>query len=232
MTIQEIINGAFKELGILAVGETLSADMSQDGRRKLNLMLGSWSIRNISILATIQEEFPVNSSSASYTIGPSGVFNTSRPLRVLNASIEDANQLFNPLELIGEDQYTSYGDRAIVGGLPSRLWYKASIPLGLLTLYYIPDQAYTLHISSQKPFASITTLDAEFTLADDVFLEAMIYNLAMRLAPGYGIVPNPLVVETAEELFTRLLAYTSPDMTMFPDVGVRRPVSNTIYTID
>jgi hypothetical protein len=232
MTIQEILNNAFKELGVLATGETLSADMSQDARKKLNLMLGSWSIRSINVLVATEESFALTINDGDYTIGSSGNFNTTRPLKILVASLEDNNDLFTPLELIGEDQYMSYGDRAIISGLPSKLWYKPSVPLGRIRLYTLPDLAYTLHLSTQKPFASIATLNEEFTLTDDVYLEAIIYNLAVRLAPGYGVVPSMLVIEMARELFDRLLVYTSPDMTMFPDVGIRRPRTSTIYNIE
>jgi hypothetical protein len=232
MTIQDILNGAFKELGVLATGETLPADMAQDARSKLNLMLGSWSIRNVSILVTIDESFSVVGGTGSYTIGPSGVFNTARPLSILVATLEDENQIFTPLALIGEDQFLSYGDRAIVSGLPSHLYYERSQPLGRIFLYYIPDKAYTLTLSTQKPFSSVTTLSEELVV-DPVYLEAVIYNLAVRLAPGYGVTPSPLVLGQAQELFDRLLVYSSPDMTIFPDVGIRRPKSetSTIFTI-
>jgi hypothetical protein len=231
MTIQDILNSAFKELGVLATGETLPADMAQDARSKLNLMLGSWSVRNVSVLATVEESFVLTASDGDYTIGPSGNFNTTRPLKILNASIEDDQDIFTPMDLIGEDQYTSYGDRTTVTGLPSRLWYKPTQPLGRIRLYYIPNKAYTLHISSQKPFVSIATLNEELDV-DPVYLEAVVYNLAVRLAPGYGVTPSLLVTDMAKELFDRLLVYVAPDMTMFPDVGVRRQQVTTIYTIE
>jgi hypothetical protein len=231
MTIQDIINSAFKELGVLATGETLSADMSQDARTKLNLMLGSWSVRNISVLVTTEESFALTANDGDYTIGPSGNFNTTRPLKVLDASIEDSNSLFTPVKIIGEDQYLSYGDREIVTGLPSHLWYKPSQPLGRIRLYNIPSQVYTLHLSTQKPFVSIATLNENLDV-DPVYLEAVIYNLAVRLAPGYGVTPSMLVIQTAQELFDRLLVYVSPNMTMFPDESLRKHQPSTIYTID
>jgi len=231
MTIQDILNESFRELGVLATGETLSAEMSQDAKRKLNLMLGSWSIRNVTVLATTEESFTLTANDGDYTIGVSGNFNTARPLKVMVASLEDTNGLFTPIELIGEDQYSSYGDRAIVTGPPSHLWYKPSQPLGRIRLYPLPDAADTLHLSSQKAFASITSLSAELDV-DPVYLEAIIYNLAVRLGPGYGVTPSPLVLQTAQDLFDRLLVYSAPDMTMFPDTGVRRHTPSSIYTID
>jgi hypothetical protein len=231
MTIQDILNGAFQELGVLATGETLSADMSQDAKRKLNLMLGSWSIRNITILAMIEESFTLTANDGDYTIGTAGNFNTDRPLKIVNASLEDENDLFTTIELIGEDQYSSYGDRAIITGPPSHLWYKPSQPLGRIRLYPLPDAADTLHITSQKAFASITSLSAELDI-DPVSLEAVVYNLAVRLGPGYGVTPSPLVIQTAQDLFDRLLVYSAPDMTMFPDTGVRSRTPSSIYTVD
>lgn len=233
MIIQDILNGAFKELGVLATGETLSADMSQDARSKLNLMLGSWSLRNVSVFVTTEESFLLVAGTSQYTIGSGGVFNTARPLAVRAASLKDAgNNFLYPLELIGEDQYLSYGDRESVIGLTSHLWYRPSLPLGVIRLYRTPDKAYRLDLSTQKPFAALTALNQEFALADDVYLEAMMYNLAVRLAPGYGVVPSQIVMSLAQELFDRLLVYTSPDMTMFPDLGVRHARTSTVYTID
>lgn len=231
ITTQDIINSTFKKLGILGRGETLSADDSQDAKRALNLMLASWSIRNVATLVTAKDELTLIPNQRIYTIGITvgADFNTPRPKMVFYASLEDENQFFRPIDVISDEQYSLYGDRLITIGVPNRMVYEATLPNGTITLYFIPDKPYILHIDSQKAFAEITALDAEFDL-DEAYLEAIIYNLAVRLAPDYGIVPAPSIAEAANSLFDTLLGFTAPDMSVFLDVSVRRPRTQTIYS--
>jgi hypothetical protein len=236
MTVQDVINKAFKKLGVLATGETLPADMTQDGKDTLNLMLGSWSIHNVSVLVTVEESFPLVAGDGEYTIGTGGDFNTVRPLKVINASLKDAeNSFFNPLSEISEDQFLSYGDRDILIGLPTKFWYRGETPLGRFRLYSKPDKAYSLFLYTQKPFAAVAALDSQLETTidcDPVYLEAIIYNLAVRIGPDYGVVPPLEVKEMAKELYDSIAAYSSPDMTTFVDLGLRRPRATTIYTIE
>lgn len=236
MTIQDVINGAFKKLGVLGVGETPSAEMSQDARASLNLMLRSWSIRNVSALVTVGETFTLTSGVGLYTIGPSGTFNTVRPTSIMNASIKDVNNLFTPVDIITEDQFLSYGDRATATGLPDRLWYEPSKPLGRINLYVKPmNSTYQLEIRSQKPFADIVALsddlDTTYNFAG-AYDEAIVYNLAVRIAPDYGLTPKDLVIATADELFTRLVNYATPPMEVALDLGLSRIRNTSIFNLE
>ena len=235
MTIQQVINGAFKKLGILGTGETPTAEMSQDAKLALNLMLRSWSIRNVSVLVTESETFPLVTNTGDYTIGPSGDFNTVRPTSILNASIKDVNNLFYPVNIITEDQFLSFGDRAINSGLPSYLWYEPAMPLGRIHLYLRPTlSSYQLELGSQKPFEEILllsddlTTDYEFAPAYD---EMIIYNLAVRVAPDFGLAARADVVDMARELFDRVVTYVTPPMVVSLDPALRRVRNLSIYNL-
>ena len=214
------------------MGETPTAEMSQDAKLALNLMLASWSIRNVAILVTAKDALTLSPQQVSYTIGPVGAdFTSARPKKVLLASLEDENQIYTHVDVIGEDQYILYGDRDIVTGRPNRIFYEATMPNGTFYLYYIPDRQYVLHLSSVKAFLEIPALDAEFDL-DEAYLEPIIYGLAVRMAPDFGMVASPDIKEAASNLFDTLLNYAAQDMTVFLDITVRRPRASTIYVIE
>lgn len=234
ITTQEILNSAFRKIGILGRGEVLSAEDSQDAKLALNLMLASWSIRQIAVLVTILDSLTLVAGQRVYTIGMSGTpdFATTRPKQILNASLKDlTDNVFTPIDIISEDQYLLYGDREVVPGRTNKLYYERTMPNGTITLYWIPDKAYQLDIYSQKPFTEITDLDAAFDL-DEAYLEPIIYNLAVRLAPDYGRDIPERVSQAATDLFDRLLVYTAESMDVFLDVTVRKPSSQTIFVIE
>jgi hypothetical protein len=235
MTIQEVLNGAFKKLSVLGTGETLTAEMSQDARASLNLMLRSWSIRNVSVIVTVGETFPLVGNTGLYTIGPTGNFNTVRPTRILNASIKDANNLFTPVKIITEDFFLSFGDRDFSAGLPDRLWYEPAIPLGRIHLYVKPmNSSYQLEIRSQKPFLAVVALDDDLEIDYDfapAYDEAIVYNLAVRIAPDYGLTPKMEVLGMATELFDRLVTYVTPTMEVSLDLALSRVRNTSIFNV-
>jgi hypothetical protein len=69
-------------------------------------------------------------------------------------------------------------------GTPSKMFYKADWPYGVINFNYAPMTADTLYISSWKPFAKITdAADKTQMTFPDGYEAAITYNLAKRLCP-------------------------------------------------
>lgn len=180
-TTQQIINRSLRLIGVLASGETPSADESADALTALNAMLDAWRTESLMVYALRDETLTITGAS-SYTIGSGGALNTVRPVKIESAYLR-LSGIDYPLHIAQANQWNLIADKSTTSSIPDWLYYETAFPLGKLWLYPIPDSG-VLHLSTWVPFSA-------FALADSVILppgyeEAITYQLAMRIAPEYG----------------------------------------------
>lgn len=193
-TAYNIIKKSMQKVGILTKTEAPSADEANDALQELNAMLATWSNESMFAYARVLENFPLT-GAASYTIGPSQTFNTTRPIYIISAYLRQANIDYH-VELISDEAYDTLTTKSDQG-LSYYLNYSNGYPTGTIKLYPVADSSYTLFIRSEKPLGS-------FTLHQDVdyppgWEDAIVYNLAVRLAPEYGQQADPLILELADQ---------------------------------
>jgi hypothetical protein len=199
---QQLIKKAMQKAGIIAKSETPTNDELQDALIDLNMMLNSWSAENLMVFGTVQENFTLVDGTRTYTIGVGQTFNTAKPLRITGAFIRDSNNVDSGLDIIGPDLYDSYTDKAIGEGRPDVLNYDAGLtqqatPTGTISLYPIPDTAYTLYIDSYKYLTEIATINTTITL-DKVYEEAIVYSLIPRIWREYHDNNEPIPLDLIE----------------------------------
>lgn len=160
----------------------------------INRLLGSWNCDGHKIFSTKVEVFDLVAEQVSYTIGPSGNFNTTRPL-----FIKDANFLFpsdpvvrNPIQIYDSHQWSLQSLQEITGAPPWALWYDARYDLsGGLGVIYIVGQA---PVDYQLELYTWQALKMDFSAVTDVvffppgYEEALVTSLALKaaaLSPDY-----------------------------------------------
>jgi hypothetical protein len=233
-TAQDIINGALSKIGVRAAGETLSADESNDALKAMNLMLDSWGGRDISARADVQITGSFTANQRQFTIGTSSSpdINTPRPMRIETLNIiYPSNNLELPVTYMDLDQYDSFADRTIITGPPQKFCYDPQMPNGVISLYPIPDITYGFRMRMFVALQEMSLLSTQFTM-EPTYFEAIMYNLAVRLAPDYEKTVPPEVLAEAERLFNILLNWAISDTFITPDYPVRPPYTRTIYTIE
>lgn len=181
-TARGIITKAMQKAGIVTKNESPSSDEISDGLDSLNAMLGSWSNESLLIYQRQTEQFTINANDGTYTIGSGADFNTTRPTYIVSAYLT-SNQIDYPLDIISDEIYANIGDKS-VGGIPNWLNYNNGYTTGTIKLYPIPTTSYTLNLLSEKPFTTLA-LDDTVSLPPG-WEQAVIYNLAVILAPEYG----------------------------------------------
>lgn len=201
MTARELIEGSLRLIGAIAVGETPSADEASDGLSALNDMVASWSNESLTVYSRVREEFLLVSGTGDYTIGDGGTFDTSSPLEIEEARIEVLTNTPNleiPLEIINLAQRASIAQKSLQSTYPTKLYFEQSHPLGVISLWPVPNAANNLVLYSRKPLGSFATLSTDVDLPPG-YLRALRYNLAMELAPEYGKEPSQTVMMIAVE---------------------------------
>lgn len=175
-------------IGVLAEGESASAEQLADGLSSANDLINSWSAgEQLVIPQIVREEFTLVSSTGSYTIGASGTFNTTRPISIEEAKIEDQSASPTaeyPLEIINIKSRADIVSKDLQSTFPTQLYVEWANPLAILYLWPVPTAANKLVLYSKKPLTAIAA-STSITLPPG-YDKALRYNLAIDLAPEYG----------------------------------------------
>lgn len=199
---RSIINQAARKIAVVGRGQVMPADESQDALTALNSMIKGFSASGGISYNEKRNTYPLT-GALSYSIGPSGDFNTTRPDDISSAYVSVGGTDY-PLSKINSQQYTEIVDKEIQG-IPSCFYYQNNTPLGRLFLYLNGASGYTLTLITREQDASFTDLSTEYDLPEG-YEEMLVYNLALRLAPEYE---KPVPVEVKTTALASKLAFES-----------------------
>lgn len=187
MLVSDLISASLRKIGALSSGETIEPARQAEALSALQVMLRSWGAINSQIYATVKESVTLVSGTGSYTWGSGGTFNTTRPNQVTGSYILESGTTTHPVDIISEGTYRGISVKE-TSGLPNSLYFHPAYPLATVYLYPVPDSAYALYLDSYKPFVETGSfgLTTDAISFPSYYEEAIIYNLAIRLAPEYG----------------------------------------------
>lgn len=197
-----LIKRVLKKSGVLGVGQTASADDTQDAFDDLNDMIGQWA-RKRWLIYHLRDEPLVSAGAQFYTIGPGGDFNIPRPDRLEAAFMRQlymspSLQTDFPLTVLeAREDYNRVRLKTLTA-FSGYVFYDPDYPLGkIYTVPIMPASMYELHITVKQPLNSFVSLVQEVTLPPE-YNEAIIYNLACRLRPSYQLPADQQMVVLAE----------------------------------
>ena len=211
-TAGDIINGALRLLGVLAEGETPSAETSQDALRAMNQMIDSWNTERLSVFSTQDQVFTWPAGQLSRTLGPSGDFAGLRPVL-----LDDSTYFLDPgtgvsygIKFINQQQYNGIAVKTVTSTYPQVIFVNNTFPDIEMYVYPRPTRALEWH------FISVEELSQPATLATTLhfppgYLRAFRYNLACELAPEFGTEPSPQVMRIAMSSKRNLKRINNPD---------------------
>lgn len=207
VTAKTLVEDACRKIGVLARGTELSADELMEGLREMKRMLETWSVEQVLIPYRTRESIALPAQQ-TVTIGPSGDLDTVRPLAISDLELIDTGGLRYRVLPISRTQWIRSHQLA-VSARPGHYYFEKGYPLAKINFSSIPYDP-TIRLWSYKPIAAwqvddldvsgnpsysgqeipTSSLTAATLLADiefDVGYEsAIIYNLAVRLAPDYS----------------------------------------------
>ena len=196
-TAGDQINRALRLLGVLAEGETPSAETSQDALMAMNQMIDSWNTERLSVFCTQDQVFTWPAGLLSRTLGPSGDFIGNRPVLFDDATYFKApNGVSYGIKFINQQQYNGIAVKTVTSTYPQVIFANMTFPNVEMFIYPRPTQDLEWH------FISVQELDNPAGLATVLYfppgyLRAFTYNLAMEIAPEFGLEPSPQVQRIA-----------------------------------
>lgn len=200
-TAQDIIQDAFEKLGLYAPGETINAADGARGLTVLNDMMDSWSNESLTCFAIKEQHVTFTPGVFSYTIGPGGAVNDTRPLRLIDTPgscyILDTNGNQYGVDVITQAQWNMRGSRNTNSNFPDVLFYDPQFPLGVLNFDPIPNIGYTAYFDSYLQLSDFTGLTSQIILPPG-YKRSITFNLCIDLKPYYSTaVLDPDVREQA-----------------------------------
>lgn len=197
VTAQNIINKSLRLLGVLASGETTTADEAQDSLYSLNSIIDSFSANPQYYFCTQAEQFTLFVGQNTYTIGndpdasPAANWVTQRPIRIVGAFVR-ANDVDTPLALITEQYWTNIAAKS-TAGTPTKLLYRPNTPYGQVLVYPTPNAAISIFIKAEKMISRYATL-VSIQYLPPGYQRLLELSLAMELAPEYGSQVKPEIL--------------------------------------
>lgn len=208
----DLINGSLRLLGVLAEGETPSAETSQDALNAMNQMIDSWNTERLSIFSTQDQVFTWPAGIRSRTLGPTGDFVGNRPVLVDDATyFRDATtNVSYGIKIINQQQYDGIAVKTVTSTYPQVLWINMSYPDIEMYVYPVPIRALEWHFISVEELTQPATLATDLTFPPG-YLRAFRYNLACEMAPEFGVEPPPTVARIAMTSKRNLKRINNPD---------------------
>lgn len=209
------INGALRLIGMLAEGETPSAETSADALSALNQMIDSWNTERLSVFNTQDQMFTWPAGVLTQTIGPSGTFAGNRPV-----AFDDSTYYRDPgtnvsfgIKFINQQQYDGIAVKTVTSTYPQVCWVNMEYPNATMTIYPKPTRDLEWHIISVAELTQPATLATLLSFPPG-YLRAFKYNLACEIAAEFGVEPSPQVSRIAMTSKRNIKRQNNPDDVM------------------
>ena len=205
-TALSLIVDAYGLLQIPGEGASLTADETSLAMRVLNRMIGNWNIKDLLVYSVTATTFPFVSGKQTYTLGTGGDFNFPRPSRIERMSVVYPNPTINPastveipVTMLNLQEWQNVAVKYVAGTLYPLLCYNDdSYPFMNLNFWPIPGATCSAILYTWDMLPEIATLNDVIALPPG-YTQALVTNLAMKLAPYFSITPSDQVVSDAVE---------------------------------
>ena len=201
MTVQDLVREALEEIGVDSPLDQQGGTDYDLGLRRFNALLDEWNADGLMLFNIAEETFTLPSSVSSRTIGPTGQFVTTRPLKVESAAMLNTSLTPNArgsMDVIDREAWESLMVRN-VDGVPTAVYYEPTPTNGTLHFYTRSNGTYgSVVLSLLQQFVQATGLSTPLTLPPGYFRPTF-KMLALDLCNPFGVTPAPLLVEQARQ---------------------------------
>lgn len=214
MNRDDIINSALRKVGAVSEGQVASPQAIIDATMALNAMLKTFEVRGMPLWAIKETLFPLT-STRQYSIGIGATINTPAPLKIIQATLLDVT---NPdaENILPMNIYTHYDYNLLTtqdsSGYPIHLMYEPLLPTGVINIWPTPDSFSisnrNIRIVYQRPFSDFVS-STDTPDFPSYWSEALVYGLAWRLSPEYGVPlqDRQLLSKEAEYMLEEALSF-------------------------
>lgn len=198
MTIRAFLEKSLRQIKVLAAGEVADGDTIQDALASFNMLLDMWNaeglLRPRGGLSTLGVSGTQLVQDSASSIDPSAIYGIS----YAPASTTDER----PLQILTPEQFQVEKSQTEQTALYAEKIYFYKNTIGNLLCYLFPTPTGTgsLVFYKQERFtATNSNLSADFPVELVGYQAALMFNLAIFMAPEYGLAMDPNLMKLAEE---------------------------------
>lgn len=215
LTRNEIIAASLRKLGVIAAGQSPTTEDYTNGAQALNAVISTF--RALGMPMWRRTEYSWTPTTQTYTIGTGYTLDTDYPLKIYQAYRMDASGTSKiPMDVISDYNYNMLP--VSTGGIPLKVAYQPLNNYGTLKLWPVPDSTNTavVYIVYQAPFEYFTASTNTMDFPEEWY-EPLIYTLAVRLAPEWGIplLDRQALKQEAKDILDTVLGMGSEDASLF-----------------
>ena len=199
LTRNEIIQSAIRKLGVLAEGQTPSTQNYSDGSMALNTVISQ--LRAVGMPLWARSEYTFTPTTNTYTIGTGMTLSTPFPVKLLQAFRTESGAKI-PLEIVAREDFNILPTSS--NGSPIKINYQPFVNYGTISLWPTPTSTNTATITLvyQRPYQYFTTSTETMDFPEEWY-NAIIYHLAVRLAPEWGVpLPDRQMLMQEAKMYT------------------------------
>lgn len=186
----DIIKRALRLIGVVAQGETPTADQTTEAAFALNSLVKAWQADGMPLWALKSYNVPLTVGVSAYPIGLGKTINIPKPLKVIQAyNHNNTSNVDVPMRIVTKQEYNMLGNKTSSGN-PIQIYYDPQNEYGVLNVFPVPSSveqaANVITIHYQRPFDDFDTSTDTPDFPQEWY-DAVAYGLACRLAPEYGV---------------------------------------------
>lgn len=164
-------------------------------------MVEAWGIEHLALFTLNRNTFTLVPGTQNYTVGTGGTFAMARPARIEYVSIVILNNPAQPLELplrmFNDDEWqTQIPIKSTTTTIPTGVYDDGGFPLRILSYWPVPTVANQTILGTWSALTSFPDLVTDVTFPPG-YLKALRFNLAVDLAPEFGVSLRPEVLAQA-----------------------------------
>ena len=146
-TALAIIESAMSKIGMLAAGETVSAEDAAVGLLRLNALVDALENEDMFAYTTTDTVFTLAASDVSMTIGPAMEIPMTRPVKILRGSFSRLNGVDYKLTPVSEPEYNEISQKSAYSSVaPAVCFYDGGSPTGILYFWPSPSASVEVHL--------------------------------------------------------------------------------------
>ena len=233
----EIVDLVLRDSGVVGTGQTPSAQMQNDAKRRMNMMIGQWKRKRWLVYHLIDISTPCD-GSLFYTLGAGQTFNVPRTDQLQAAFARQTNvsnpsgRVDFPLQLIHSyEDYSTITLKNMSAGPAYYVFYDSGYPVAKVYPWPLMNSGYELHLIIKAELDSIGELTDTIVLPPEY--EEALYQVSMqRTRAAFFLPPDATIDRNAKAALATLRAanFQVPTMTMPSAVTPRNGSTYNIFS--
>ena len=219
LTRNQFIEAALRTLGVLALDQTPSVTEYTNASVKLNALIGEFRAKGLQVWQRTVYTMSLTNGTSTYNIGVGQTINTPYPLHLLQAVRLDSTQGTRiTMDVIADYNFNLLPANS--SGVPIQVTYQPKLNLGVIKVWPTPDSYAATNVSilltylRPLEYFNSSTDTADFP---EEWVSAIIYGLAVRMAPEYGVPlqDRSLLIKEAEQYLKTAEENSFEDASLF-----------------